>query len=402
MVRAVTRLGASDVARVVLVVVGVVQLVRKPSVWLALFVGAVWLGDSLLRPRDQGPRRAGTARRERGGGSRRSVVPQRSHHQCGRVLRRGRAPARDRVSPHHGARRCSASRWASRSRLPRPACCSRCTGSPTSSPASRSVRAGARSCAAALGRTLFAPAGRVATAARVDRPRHRARWSGELRGSYRHRAPDRRRPRRPRVPRGHRVARLRGDGPHPTGGGGRHARRRHRPPPRHRPGVPRRGVVPRLRARIARAPRATTACPTGPRAPAPTWARSCCSTARCSTTPPSRAASAPSTGRSPRPTTTTVDLAPDGEHDRWRAHLVGVATRLDPFTYRDAAIVAQRLHTITSRRPRLAFDADLVGAVRARMVSVQPRIMSSATDVLDRVVGAVAGTRPRRRSTLRK
>ena len=47
-VRAVTRLGASDVARVVLVVVGVVQLVRKPSVWLALFVGAVWLGDSLL------------------------------------------------------------------------------------------------------------------------------------------------------------------------------------------------------------------------------------------------------------------------------------------------------------------------------------------------------------------
>jgi hypothetical protein len=98
----------------------------------------------------------------------------------------------------------------------------------------------------------------------------------------------------------------------------------------------------------------------------------------------------------------TVDLAPDGEHDRWRAHLVGVATRLDPSTYRDAAIVAQRLHTITARRPRLAFDTDLVGAVRARMVSVQPRIVSSATDVLDRVVGAVSGMRPRRRSTLRK
>ena len=47
-VRAVTRLGASDVARVLLVVVGVVQLVRKPSVWLALFVGAVWLGDAVL------------------------------------------------------------------------------------------------------------------------------------------------------------------------------------------------------------------------------------------------------------------------------------------------------------------------------------------------------------------
>ena len=98
----------------------------------------------------------------------------------------------------------------------------------------------------------------------------------------------------------------------------------------------------------------------------------------------------------------TIDLAPDGEHDRWRARISSVSrTRLDPFTYRDAAIVAQRLHTITAR-PRLAFDADLVGAVRARMVSVQPRIMSSATDVLDRVVGAVSGMRPRRRSTLRK
>ena len=97
-----------------------------------------------------------------------------------------------------------------------------------------------------------------------------------------------------------------------------------------------------------------------------------------------------------------VDLAPDGEHDRWRAHLVGVATRLDPFTYGDAAIVAQRLHAITSRRPRLAFDEELVGAVSARMLAVQPRITASATDVLDQVVGAVADTRPRRRFTLRR
>lgn len=107
-------------------------------------------------------------------------------------------------------------------------------------------------------------------------------------------------------------------------------------------------------------------------------------------------------GKIAAPDADTVDLAPDGQHDQWRAHLVGVATRLDPFTYRDAAVVAQRLHTITSRRPRLVFDADLVGAVRARMVSVQPRITSSATDVLDRVVGSVTDTLPRRRVTLRK
>ncbi len=98
----------------------------------------------------------------------------------------------------------------------------------------------------------------------------------------------------------------------------------------------------------------------------------------------------------------TVELAPEGQHDQWRAHLVGVATHLDPFTYRDAAIVAHRLHAITSRRPRLAFDADLVGVVRARMASVQPRITSSATDVLDRVVDAVAGMRARRRIALGK
>jgi hypothetical protein len=97
-----------------------------------------------------------------------------------------------------------------------------------------------------------------------------------------------------------------------------------------------------------------------------------------------------------------VDLAPDGQHDRWREHLVGVATRLDPLTYADAAIVAQRLHGITSRRPRLAFDQELVGAVCARMRAVQPRIASSATEVLDRVITAVDGTRRRRRFTFRR
>jgi hypothetical protein len=79
-----------------------------------------------------------------------------------------------------------------------------------------------------------------------------------------------------------------------------------------------------------------------------------------------------------------------------------VSARLDPFTYGDATVVAQRLHAITSRRPRLAFDPELVGAVEARMVSVQPRITSSATAVLDAVVRSVAGTRPRPQLTVRR
>ena len=206
----------------------------------------------------------------------------------------------------------------------------------------------------------------------------------------------------PRVPRRHRVARLRGDGPHPIWGP-RTARSATASPSTTPPttrSTPRRGSS--TSSASCAGSCATTACPTVPRAPAPTSARSCCSTARCSTIPRSRAVSAPSTRRSPRPTTTIVDLAPDGEHDRWRAHLVGVATRLDPFTYGDAAIVAQRLHAITSRRPRLAFDDELVGAVRARMV---------VGTAADHVVGDGRARprrrrgqrlRPRRRSTLRK
>ncbi|MEX1007256.1 MAG: hypothetical protein WD271_05365 [Acidimicrobiia bacterium] len=97
-----------------------------------------------------------------------------------------------------------------------------------------------------------------------------------------------------------------------------------------------------------------------------------------------------------------VRLAPADERDRWRTHLEGVATRLDPFSYRDAVIVARRLHAITSRRPRLAFDDSLVDTVAVRMTAVQPRVASSSTQVLDRVAGAVAGTHPRRRWRVRR
>ena len=207
----------------------------------------------------------------------------------------------------------------------------------------------------------------------------------------------------PRIPRRHRVARLRGDGPHPPRGrrtvGSATASPSTTPPTRR--STPRRGSS--TSSASCAGSSAKTACPTAPHAPAPTWARSCCSTARCSTTPPiasgvrtvyARDRRARRRHRRPRARRPARSVARASRRCGRRASI--------PFTYGDAAIVAQRLHTITSRRPRLAFDDDLVGAVRARMVSVQPRIMSSATDVLDRVVGAVSGTRPRRRFTLRK
>jgi hypothetical protein len=97
-----------------------------------------------------------------------------------------------------------------------------------------------------------------------------------------------------------------------------------------------------------------------------------------------------------------VHLVPAPERERWRAHLAGVATRLDPFSYGDPVIVAQRLHLITSRRPRLAFDDALVVAVSARLRAVQPHIAASAYDVLDRVSRAVTVTHPRRHWPFRR
>jgi len=102
------------------------------------------------------------------------------------------------------------------------------------------------------------------------------------------------------------------------------------------------------------------------------------------------------------PSDDVVDLVPDHEREGWRTHLVGVATRLDPFTYGDPAIVAGRLHMITSRRPRLTFDSALVYAVSARMAAVQPHVAASAREVLDRVSGAVTVTRSRRHWPFRR
>ena len=90
-----------------------------------------------------------------------------------------------------------------------------------------------------------------------------------------------------------------------------------------------------------------------------------------------------------------VALAPDGTRARWRAHLEGVATRLDPHSYRDADVIARRLHAITSRRPRLAFDESLVGAVAEQMAAVQAPVGAAAPAVLDRVTRQVG--KPRRR-----
>ena len=87
-----------------------------------------------------------------------------------------------------------------------------------------------------------------------------------------------------------------------------------------------------------------------------------------------------------------IDLTTADERHRWSTHLSGIAEHLDPCAYRDPATVARRLHRITARRPRLAFGDALVDTVALHMSAVQPRIASSAVNVLDRVAGALAVT----------
>ena len=89
------------------------------------------------------------------------------------------------------------------------------------------------------------------------------------------------------------------------------------------------------------------------------------------------------------PPAAALDVVDDSERDRWAEHLSGIATRLDPFRYADPGSVAQRLHRITSSRPRLAFERDQIATIAALLAVVQPQIAASAPDVLARVAAAV-------------
>ena len=89
------------------------------------------------------------------------------------------------------------------------------------------------------------------------------------------------------------------------------------------------------------------------------------------------------------PPEVALDVVEPAQRERWAEHLAGIALRLDPFLYRDPSSVAQRLHRITSSRPRLAFEPEHVPTVAALLAAVQPQIASSAPDILARVAAAV-------------
>jgi hypothetical protein len=94
------------------------------------------------------------------------------------------------------------------------------------------------------------------------------------------------------------------------------------------------------------------------------------------------------------PSDAVVGLAAPQEKARWHEHLVAIPQRLDPAAYADPDVVGRRLHTITSRRPRLAFPSSMVDAVCVRLYALQPRIADDAPTVRQRVTRS---TRSRRR-----
>jgi len=89
------------------------------------------------------------------------------------------------------------------------------------------------------------------------------------------------------------------------------------------------------------------------------------------------------------PPAVVLDVVDPTQRARWSEHLTGIAERLDPFLYSDANSVAQRLHRITSPRPRLAFEPEHIATVAALLSAVQPQIAASAPDILARVAAAV-------------
>jgi hypothetical protein len=89
------------------------------------------------------------------------------------------------------------------------------------------------------------------------------------------------------------------------------------------------------------------------------------------------------------PPTVALDVVDPAQRDRWSEHLTGIAQRLDPFLYGDPNSVAQRLHRITSSRPRLAFEPEHIATIAVLLAAVQPQIAASAPDVLARVAAAV-------------
>jgi hypothetical protein len=85
-----------------------------------------------------------------------------------------------------------------------------------------------------------------------------------------------------------------------------------------------------------------------------------------------------------------VEIVSAPDRDRWRGALLRITTTLDPGRYADVRFVAERLHRMTTRRPRLALPAADVDTVATQLAALRSDVLSTAHDVVDDVAGRVA------------
>ncbi len=82
-------------------------------------------------------------------------------------------------------------------------------------------------------------------------------------------------------------------------------------------------------------------------------------------------------------------VSPDMATD-WIEHLASVAGHPSPPDHHDPHAVAQRLHRILRRRPRLAFDADQVAAAAACLDAEHERLLSGVDELMSDLIRDVS------------
>lgn len=83
-------------------------------------------------------------------------------------------------------------------------------------------------------------------------------------------------------------------------------------------------------------------------------------------------------------------LVVEEQRENWRRHLAQVRSWGLPQDYADAGAVANRLHRILARRPRLAFDSDQIATIGRRLGEEQPGIVARVDELMGEMTSELA------------
>jgi len=88
-----------------------------------------------------------------------------------------------------------------------------------------------------------------------------------------------------------------------------------------------------------------------------------------------------------------ADSVSPADQDRWRGLLGAMRSDRWWLGYRDAEVVACRLHRLLRARRRLSFDAEQIPLVAEALAAAKPGVYLDATSVLPAVIAALAPDR---------